>query len=110
MQISDTTHRQTWNVTDQDTLSLGHSYRQSANGRGLIHDQQNGALAGHSLDDGTEVCLVLGQCLVEDFLTVAVDGNCVMIALADINTDKNVDEFDEFMVLDQRKPPRNSVL
>ena len=89
---------------------LGHRHRKRTNGRGLIHDQQNGALAGHSLDDGTEFCLVLGQCPVKKFLAIAVDGDRVMIALADINTDKNVDEFDEFMVLDQRKPPRNSVL
>ena len=47
---------------------------------------------------------VLGQCPVKKFLAGTVDGDRAVIALANVNTNEDIDEF---MALDQHKPPRN---
>jgi len=103
VQVSDAPHGQTGQVADHDALCLGHGDRQGADGGGLVDDQQDPSLACYGRDDGAQLGLVLGQCPVEDLLALAVDGDRVVIALADVNTDEDVDEF---MVFDQRKPPR----
>lgn len=107
MQIGDATHRQSGNVADHDALGAGHGHRQGADGRGLIHDEQHGPFAGDGLDDRPELLLVLGKGPVEDLLAISVDGDRVVIAFADVNA---YEDIDGIMVIDQRKPPRNSVL
>lgn len=76
----------------------------TATGR-MINNQQRPPLASHCLDDGPEFSLVRGQRPVQDLPARPVDGDRVVVALADAD-----EEVDVLMVLDHRKPPRIRIL
>lgn len=58
--IGDAPHSQARNAADRDTLGLGDSDQQGADGRGLVHDQQHGALAGINTNEDIDVLMSCG--------------------------------------------------
>ena len=70
LQVRYAAHRQSRNVADHDPLGLG-----------------------LGLEDGTEFRPVLGPWPIEKLLALPVDGDRVVIALANINTNENIDGF-----------------
>ena len=88
MEVRDPAHRQPGQVSDGDTGGLGNRYRECTDRRGLVNDQQNAAVLVQRIKDFAQPDLVVGQGLVEELLPGPVHGNGVVLALADVQADK----------------------
>jgi hypothetical protein len=90
VEVRDPAHRQPGQVSDGDTGGLGNRYRECTDRRGLVNDQQNAAVLVQRIKDFAQPDLVVGQGLVEELLPGPVHGNGVVLALADVQADKDI--------------------
>ena len=61
VQISDAPHGQTGRVPHEDAFGIGVGDRQSANGFGLVNDEEDLAAPLELLNHGAQSCLVVGE-------------------------------------------------
>ena len=91
VQVCDPAHRQPGQVAHQDAGVPGDSDRQSADRGRLVHDHQHPAMGAQVREDSSQLGLVVRQRLVVQNLAAAVEGHRVMVALAYVEADEDVD-------------------
>lgn len=64
---------------------------QRADRGGLVDDHEDPAVAGGFLDEGAELCFVLREGSVQEFLAGVVEGDGVVGDLSDVDADEHVD-------------------
>jgi hypothetical protein len=82
---------QTRQIGDQNAFVAGDCHGQRADGGGLIDDEQELAVCLEFVDQGSEFGLIVGQRLAVQALSGPIEGNGVMVVLADIDADEYID-------------------
>jgi hypothetical protein len=91
VQVRDPTHRQPRQIPGDRSCGLRDRNGQCADGRGLVNDQQHDTVRLEFREHAAEALLVVGQCLVVELLAGAVEGDGVVFAFADVESDEHVD-------------------
>ena len=91
VQVGDPAHRQAGQVGDQGAGVAGDRDGQGADRGGLVHDHQDRPVGGELVEDRPQLRLVVGQRLVEQDLPGPVQGDGVVLALADVEADEDLD-------------------
>ena len=86
MQIGDAPHRQAGQIAHEDAFGIGDCDGQSADGFGLVDDEEDLAAPHELLDHGAQSCLVVGERFVVKPFPGAVEGARVMVAFSTVNT------------------------
>ena len=90
MQIGDAPHRQAGQIAHKDAFGIGDCDGQSADGFGLVDDEEDLAAPHELLDHGAQSCLVVGERFVVKPFPGAVEGDRVMFAFSNVNTYEHV--------------------
>ena len=93
VQVGDAAHGKTRQIRHQDAFITGDCHRQRADGGGLIDDKQELAVRLEFGDQGTQLGLIVGQRLVIKPLSGPIEGDGMMMAFADVDTDEYIDEL-----------------
>ncbi len=89
-EVGDPLHREFGQVGDLAARIAGDGQRQRADGRGLVHDHQDGAELGLELvEAGPQFRFAVGHRLVEDLLPGRREPVTVMGALADVHPEED---------------------
>ena len=80
-QVGDAPHRQSRQVAHRDARVSGNRHGQGPDGRGLVHDHQQTAVLSQALVQVPQPGLIVGQDLVEQRLTGAVQGGGPVLGL-----------------------------
>lgn len=91
VQISDAAHGQSGQIGNEYAFGAGDGYRKRTDGGRLIDDEQQSTVSLEFGDEGAQLGLIVGQCLVVQALTVPIECHGVMVALTDIDADKDID-------------------
>ena len=91
MQVRDAPHRQPRQVTHESPAGLGDGDRERADGRRLIHDEEDQPVTCELVEDCAQPCLVVRECLVEQPFPGPVERDGMVLALADVEPDEHVD-------------------
>ena len=90
-QVGDAPHRQARQVAHSDAHVLGHRHCQGPDSGGLVDDHQQPAVLAEMLVDLAQAGLVIGQRPVVQALARRGQGGRPVLALANIDTDEDVD-------------------
>ncbi|CAH0282511.1 hypothetical protein SRABI128_03685 [Microbacterium sp. Bi128] len=93
VQVRDPAHRQPGQVSDGDTGGLGNRDGECTDRRGLVNDQQNAAVFAQRSQYFAQPGLVVGQSLVEELHPRPVHCNGVVLAVADVQADEDINAF-----------------
>jgi hypothetical protein len=91
VQVRDSLHCQTGEKADEDVLRLGDVDRQSADRGRRIDDDEHGAGGFELLQHRPHLGFFVRQRLIEEDLAGRVQGDGVVFAFADVDTDEYVD-------------------
>lgn len=91
VQVGDAAHRQPGQIGDRNGLGLSDRDRQSADGGGLVDDDQECSVLGQPVKQTPEFRFVVRQSLRQQLFAVAVECDGVVVVFADIDADEYVD-------------------
>jgi hypothetical protein len=93
VQVRDPAHRQAGQVSHGDTGGLGNRDGECTDRGRLVNHEQDTAVLIQSVKDLAQPDLVVGQSLVEELLPRPVYGNGVVLALANVQADEDINTF-----------------